>query len=448
MGNRLLRRASIGSLVLLFLTVLTGLILGDPVDGSSWAVTMPEKEAAEVAKEPGTGDEKTELEEPADDPAVVTVYEPWLQAIVDVLGECDTELIEEVADACVVINKDYFAEGVKMKIEPLYVERMLNCEFSDLMSVDPDTSAPFITRLYNRQIYTSQLEDRDDFDDYLAQEAEEEKKAKASENDRRDRESGRAGRSTGYIDTLQVVFDKLFPGEDPVICREIRSNGGRTKIELTMRRTTEYEIKEDEHYFYIRCVDPRELYDFIAVIDAGHGGEDPGALADHDKVMEKDLNLDIVTRLKKLLDEDDRIRVYYTRTTDRKLTLMQRVRLANDLSADVFLSVHCNSAKSSQVGGTEVLYNQYHEDGKFSSKDLADICLEKVNELYPLMNRGIVPRGDDVLILAESKVPAALLETAYISNPSNRKSITTPESRQAVAEGLYETILEVYRRGR
>ncbi|MBP5159038.1 MAG: N-acetylmuramoyl-L-alanine amidase [Lachnospiraceae bacterium] len=442
MVNKLLRRASIGSLVLLFLTVVTGLILGDPVDESSWAVTMPEKEPAVVQEQ------EPEQSDPArpEDAQTVTEYEPWLADIVDVLGECDTELIEKVADSCVVINKDFFAKGVKIKLEPLYVERILNCEFSNLMSVEAEPSAPFIVRLQNRKIYTSELEDRDAFDEYLEQEAAEEKQAKATETDRRDRESERSGRTTGYIDTLQVVFDKLFPGEDPVICREIRSNGGRTKIEFTMRKTTEYEVLEDEHFFYIRCVDPRELYDFIVVLDAGHGGTDPGALADCDKVMEKDLNLDIVLRLKKLLDADERIRTYYTRTADRKLTLMQRVRLANDLSADAFISVHCNSAKSSQVGGTEVLYSQYYEGEKLSSKDLANICLEKVNELYPLMNRGIVPRGDDVLILAEAKCPAALLETAYISNPSNRKSITTPESRQAVAEGLYEAILEVHRR--
>ena len=62
--------------------------------------------------------------------------------------------------------------------------------------------------------------------------------------------------------------------------------------------------------------------------------------------------------LKKLLDAQEEIKVYYTRTEDRRLTLNQRVNLANDLEADLFLSIHCNSNPSTSVHGTEVLFNE------------------------------------------------------------------------------------------
>lgn len=79
---------------------------------------------------------------------------------------------------------------------------------------------------------------------------------------------------------------------------------------------------------------PQEVYDKVVVIDAGHGGRAPGA--NKQGVNEKEIDLDIVLQLKKILDEDDHnIGVYYTRTDDSNPTFDQRVQLANKSDADL-----------------------------------------------------------------------------------------------------------------
>lgn len=95
------------------------------------------------------------------------------------------------------------------------------------------------------------------------------------------------------------------------------------------------------------------MYDKVVVIDAGHGGRAPGA--NKQGVNEKEIDLDIVLQLKKILDEDDHnIGVYYTRTDDSNPTFDQRVQLANKSDADLFISVHNNSTNSGRMSSAMV----------------------------------------------------------------------------------------------
>ena len=97
----------------------------------------------------------------------------------------------------------------------------------------------------------------------------------------------------------------------------------------------------DGDYLYLDFEEPHKLYDSVVVIDAGHGGKDVGAIQGN--YNEKDIDLDIVLKLKELLDNDPSIKAYYTRLSDTNPTLEERVRLSNEVGADVFLSVHNNS---------------------------------------------------------------------------------------------------------
>ena len=90
--------------------------------------------------------------------------------------------------------------------------------------------------------------------------------------------------------------------------------------------------------------------DFIVVLDAGHGGKDPGKAAKH--YHEKDIALNVVLKLGKKLEELEDVKVIYTRVTDVFLDLKERGRIANDADADLFLSIHCN-AFHTQAYGTE-----------------------------------------------------------------------------------------------
>src|SRR6056297_3337998 len=99
----------------------------------------------------------------------------------------------------------------------------------------------------------------------------------------------------------------------------------------------------------------------VVVIDPGHGGKDPGAVAGD--VQEKDINLRIAAGVYvKLLENGYKVKM--TRTNDSFIRLYDRAAIANDMKADVFISIHNNSSGSNKAGGTEILYYPGSKKGK------------------------------------------------------------------------------------
>lgn len=90
--------------------------------------------------------------------------------------------------------------------------------------------------------------------------------------------------------------------------------------------------------------------EFIVVLDAGHGGKDPGNMGNGFK--EKDIALNIILKIGEALEKYEGVKVVYTRKTDVFVELFERGRIANEANADLFVSVHCNS-HNSQASGTE-----------------------------------------------------------------------------------------------
>ena len=90
---------------------------------------------------------------------------------------------------------------------------------------------------------------------------------------------------------------------------------------------------------------------FKVVLDAGHGGKDPGTM--RGAIREKDIVLDVVLRLGKMLEQQPGIKVIYTRKTDVFIELRERAQIANKAKANLFISVHCNGVKSPVAKGTE-----------------------------------------------------------------------------------------------
>jgi len=220
----------------------------------------------------------------------------------------------------------------------------------------------------------------------------------------------------------------------------------KTEITLELNKTYAYLFFEDDYNYYISLVRPKDIYDKIIVVDAGHGGYDSGTYSRDFVYHEKDMNLSMVLELKELLDKEN-IKVYYTRTTDRGLTLNQRVNLANDVEADLFLSFHCNANDERGVHGTEVLYNEKQNDWtRMNSKDFAAICLKEVVKEIGLEDRGLVPRSKDVYIVGEANVPVALVEVAFMSNQGDLNFLTSKEGKQKVAKGAYDAILSAYKK--
>lgn len=205
-------------------------------------------------------------------------------------------------------------------------------------------------------------------------------------------------------------------------------------------------------------------------IDAGHGGSDPGTV--HHGVYEKDITLDVALRLGKLL-KDNGINVNYTRTRNQTVSLHQRTAFANAKGSDLFISIHVNANLSAQVRGLEVYYldtsptaptvvadRENGTSGKtravrgqvrqsqISNRILASSRLARIvrtNLHVHILKSGHTIECNGVrkapfYVLATASMPSVLVEIGYLSNPGDAALLKSTSYRQAVAEGLAESI--------
>ncbi len=218
------------------------------------------------------------------------------------------------------------------------------------------------------------------------------------------------------------------------------TDDGYTQIAIQSTSVYEYRIEEDEDRIYIRAYKPKEIYDQIVVVDAGHGGKDPGALANG--LYEKEVNLDITMYLMSLLEADDDIKVYYTRTTDVYPTLQERCDLANEVEADMFLSIH-NNAFNPAEEGTETLYFPSSEEGKLTSPKLAGIFQDYLVDTLGTNDRGIKQR-ENLFVLKHTAMPAIITEIGFLTNTEDAAKLTEESYKELVAEALYDATLAVF----
>ena len=159
-------------------------------------------------------------------------------------------------------------------------------------------------------------------------------------------------------------------------------------------------------------------------IDAGHGGTDPGAVGNG--LKEKDIVLSIATKLGALLNGRG-ISIKYSRTTDTYLSLEERARLANAWGADLFVSIHANSATSS-VRGTECYT---HPTANTATKTLSGNVSRAIASKFGISNRG--HKEANFAVLRLSNMPAILVETAFISNSSDANLLNTRQTDFSIA---------------
>lgn len=234
---------------------------------------------------------------------------------------------------------------------------------------------------------------------------------------------------------------------DPVMsftCRYEKNQDSKVSvIEFLMNKIYEPFIYQDDLYIYIALKNPKEIYKKIVVVDAGHGGKDPGAYSKIDNnVYEKDINLSILLKLKGILELNKDIKVYYTRTKDETVYLNPRVNLANELDADLFISIHCNSSESSTARGVEVLYNENHDSDGLVSKELAELLLNELKGLTGKVNRGLVP-ASEIVVVGKAKVPVALVETGFLSNINDYTFLVDSENQTQIAQSIYKVIMDI-----
>jgi N-acetylmuramoyl-L-alanine amidase len=209
------------------------------------------------------------------------------------------------------------------------------------------------------------------------------------------------------------------------------------------------------------------------VIDAGHGGHDPGTIG-RNGLMEKDLVLDVALRLEKMVRQELRAEVVLTRSTDVFIPLEERTAIANSREADLFLSIHANASRNSRARGIETYFlsfakNPHAEevaarDNAISAATMKDLqglvkaitlnskidesrdfassvqeaMVENIRGRYPVTNRGVHTAPFYVLIGAN--MPSVLAEIAFVSNPEDERHLKTPEYRDTIARSLFKGV--------
>jgi N-acetylmuramoyl-L-alanine amidase len=219
------------------------------------------------------------------------------------------------------------------------------------------------------------------------------------------------------------------------------------------------------------------------VLDPGHGGKDHGKIG-RSGVLEKDVNLAISKRTRELLERELGLKVVMTREDDRLLSLTERTEIANKAGADLFISVHCNSWFSTEASGFEayflsparteldravamaenaadeftggasdvrsdidfILWDMVQSEYLNESSHFAELIQKAMGERLAIRNRGV--KQANFTVLQGARMPAVLIEIAYLSNPDEEAMLADEEFQRSVAEGLVEAVRSLRERYR
>lgn len=186
------------------------------------------------------------------------------------------------------------------------------------------------------------------------------------------------------------------------------------------------------------------------VVDAGHGGEDPGKVSSFSDLREKDLNLSIAFKLKQALEnsgynvimtrEEDKL-AYEEGTTNiynkRKQDLTRRKKIMDEDGVDIVVSIHMNSFTDPIYYGAQTFYPPNSDD----SLKLASCIQNSMRELLDKDNKREPQQKDpSIVILSDLKTPTTIVECGFLSNSSEEKKLGNDEYQSKVAEAILKGI--------
>ena len=219
---------------------------------------------------------------------------------------------------------------------------------------------------------------------------------------------------------------------------------------------------------------------FVVVLDAGHGGHDPGNRGNWYK--EKDISLKVVLAIGAALEKDDRFKVVYTRKTDKFIELHERGRIANKAEADLFVSVHCNSHHSQAYGTETFVLGLHANDENFNvaknensvilleddyqanydgfdpnspesiigllliqeeyldqSLTLASFVQNRFNKTLKRKSRGVKQAG--FVVLHQTYMPSVLIELGFLTNIKEGKYLNSKRGQDEMAASIISSII-------
>ena len=225
---------------------------------------------------------------------------------------------------------------------------------------------------------------------------------------------------------------------------------GNVRLTFDTQQVLVFSVHETPTSYVIRANLPREVSPFVVVIDPGHGGRDPGT--QHNGLCEYRLVLEISNKVMELLNANPNIRAYMTRH-DNTTTVLNRNRalFANELGADLFVSVHANAAEHSpgvinpNARGIETLYSLNDTGHRFNGRQFAEIAQRHMVNRTGAVSRDLLYRPN-VVIFRYTTMPSVLLEVGFLTNPQEAALLATSQYQWQLAQAIYDAIVEAFTR--
>ena len=217
-------------------------------------------------------------------------------------------------------------------------------------------------------------------------------------------------------------------------------------IYLASFATTEQSVKVMKNFFH-SISDEKQKETYVIVVDAGHGGRDPGKVGVNG-ALEKDINLSIAFKLKSLLEQND-IKVIMTREDDNGLysdsdsnkksaDLRKRVEIIHSNHANLAISIHQNSFTEEYVKGAQVFYHGQSADGK----KLAEKIQEQLKETLADGNHRKAKHNSNYYMLKNTNCPLVIVECGYLSNYQESALLQNEDYQEKLAWGIHLGIMQ------
>ena len=311
--------------------------------------------------------------------------------------------------------------------------------------------------------------------------------------------------SVDDAEVLSDTFSNIFFEDERI--QKTRIKRDRETIKLIFHINKDYRIKHftltpntkyKHHRLVVDIIDLEAKYTVkatktvkdqtlsnrkIILVDAGHGGEDSGAIGKN-KSQEKNVNLAIAKKLVTTINKNPELKAILTRSGDYYIPLTKRITIAQKEKATMFISIHADSVESSsakgasiytlsekgnnsklakqleqsqnlvdQFGGVEtvidndqflknILTDFSRKDRDIQSQKLAKEILKELEKIGPVHK--IEPQKANFVVLKSPTIPSILVETAFISNPTQEKRLTNSKQQQKIANAIYQGIIDYY----
>jgi len=299
--------------------------------------------------------------------------------------------------------------------------------------------------------------------------------------------SGRSAVVTINLGTAAGLFSKQFSKDlSRIIISVPRQSGApvvkEPLIEVSSSSETAHAAISSQTVSAVMPVTVPSRKRKLIVLDAGHGGEDPGAVG-RNGTKEKDINLAIIKELKKLFDEEGTYDTVLTREDDTFIPLVERTNKANEKKADLFVALHCNASDNKNTGGFEIYFlNENASDPEAAatamlensvvnmekkvskknsrlqellwsmvvneyineSSELCSFVGSEVTKRIKLENRGVKQAG--FFVLRGAQMPAVLVECAFISHLGEESRLRTKKFQNLMADSIFSGIIDFERR--